>query len=263
MRSGVRHPTTEVMLEQSVALRAWLQTLPFDAFERRSVLPDWDVRQLTAHTVLIHAGLLRTIDIPTQDKPIPPHEFVKLYRKNVDAIAFSTIQTAADKSPDDLLLELDQAIAGLRARFAQPLPKEIGATRGPTLLEDFLTTRIVELIVHSDDFSRSVPDHEPVPLMKNPLAAAVRCLADILAKQNPGRTVEVRVPPFVAVQIAGAEEGGQTHTRGTPPNVVETDPLTFVRLATGRFTLNDMLAEGRVEASGHRADLTSVLPVLS
>lgn len=258
-----KQSTAETMLAQSDAVRTWLHALAFDDFARPSVLPDWDVRQLTAHMVLIHAGLLRTIDLPAKAKPIPPHEFVQLYRKNVDAIAFATIETAADKTPDELLFELDQAIAGLRARFAQPLPKEIGATRGPTLLEDFLATRIIELVVHSDDLSRSVPEREPVELSRNSLAHAARSLADILAKQRPGRTVEVRIPPFVAVQIAAPDAQGQTHTRGTPPNVVETDPLTFVRLATGRFTWNSAVAAGLVSASGNRSDLSSLLPVLS
>lgn len=251
------------MLAQSAAVRDWLHSLPFDSFARRSVLPEWDVRQLTAHIVLIHAGLLKVLDKATDERPIPPHRFVRLYRENVDAISFATVETAADKTPDQLLLELDQAIAALRTRFAAPVPKAIGATRGPTLTEDFLTTRIVELIVHSDDFSQSLPDLPPVPLDRNCLAAAVRSLADILAKQNPGRTVEVRVPPFVAVQVAGAGEGGQIHTRGTPPNVVETDPLTFVRLATGRTSWAEAVGAAKVQASGNRADLSSLLPVLS
>jgi uncharacterized protein (TIGR03083 family) len=255
--------TADVMLEQSAALREWLNGLPFDAFGRTSVLPDWDVRQLTAHVLLIHVGLLRHLENATDDRPLPPHEFVKLYREHVDSISFNTVQMAADKAPNDLLLELDQAIAALRIRLAAPLPKTIGSPRGPTLVEDFLATRIIELVVHSDDLSRSVPDVPPVRLARNSLAHAVRSLADILARQNPGRTVEVRVPPFVAVQCGGAAAGGQVHTRGTPPNVVETDPVTFLRLATGRESWADNVRSGRVSASGSRADLSTVLPVLS
>jgi len=84
-------------------------------------------------------------------------------------------------------------------------------------------------------------------------------LAEILAAQAPGRSVEVRVPPFVAVQAID----GPRHTRGTPPNVVETDPLTWLRLATGRLAFADAVATGTVRASGTRADLTRYLPVLS
>jgi hypothetical protein len=69
----------------------------------------------------------------------------------------------------------------------------------------------------------------------------------------------VRVPPFVAVQAIA----GPRHTRGTPPNVVETDPLTWLRLASGRVSFATAVADGAVRASGTRADLSAYLPVLS
>jgi Bacterial SCP ortholog len=88
--------------------------------------------------------------------------------------------------------------------------------------------------------------------------AAVRTTARWLAQQVPGRSVELRVPPHVAVQCVP----GPRHTRGTPPNVVETDPATWLRLATGAVTWADAVAEGRVSASGNRADLGEHLPLL-
>jgi hypothetical protein len=84
-------------------------------------------------------------------------------------------------------------------------------------------------------------------------------LAEILAAQAPGRSVELRIPPFIAVQAIP----GPRHTRGTPPNVVETDPLTWLRLATGRSAFAAAAAAGTVRASGTRADLSPYLPVLS
>ncbi|WP_061300022.1 sterol carrier family protein [Herbidospora cretacea] len=89
------------------------------------------------------------------------------------------------------------------------------------------------------------------------LRAAVRFLLDELVARAPGRTVEVRVPPFAAVQCVE----GPRHTRGTPPNVVETDPRTWIALATGREDWPAALADGRVRASGGRADLSPYLPV--
>lgn len=86
---------------------------------------------------------------------------------------------------------------------------------------------------------------------------AVRHLLDELAARAPGRAVEVRVPPFAAVQCVA----GPRHTRGTPPNVVETDPRTWLELATGRLSWSAALAEGRVSASGTRADLSGLLPL--
>lgn len=88
-------------------------------------------------------------------------------------------------------------------------------------------------------------------------ATAVRHTLGLLAAAHPGRSVEVRVPPFAAVQIIE----GPRHTRGTPPNVVETDPATWLSLATGRLSWSDAVAAGRVSASGTRADLAPVLPV--
>ena len=88
-------------------------------------------------------------------------------------------------------------------------------------------------------------------------ATAVRYLLQVLAEQAEGNTVEVRVPPFGAVQAIE----GPRHTRGTPPNVVETDAATWVALATGSQRWAEALAEGRVSASGQRADLAHYLPV--
>jgi hypothetical protein len=89
------------------------------------------------------------------------------------------------------------------------------------------------------------------------LGAAVKTSARWLAQQVPGRSVEVRVPPFVAVQCVP----GPRHTRGTPPNVVETDAATWLRMATGAQSWADAVAEGRVVASGNRADLSGLLPL--
>lgn len=89
------------------------------------------------------------------------------------------------------------------------------------------------------------------------LAAAVRTTARWLAQQVPGRSVELRVPPHVAVQLVP----GPRHTRGTPPNVVETDAATWLRLATGELAWDRALADGRVAASGNRADLSAHLPL--
>ncbi|MEE6271733.1 sterol carrier family protein [Georgenia sp. MJ206] len=88
---------------------------------------------------------------------------------------------------------------------------------------------------------------------------AVRFTLEELAASSPGRSVEVRVPPHGAVQAIV----GPRHTRGTPPNVVETDPQTWLALATGRLSWAAAMGNGRVSASGARADLTGVLPLVT
>jgi hypothetical protein len=89
------------------------------------------------------------------------------------------------------------------------------------------------------------------------LRDAVRVLLAELAHRAPGRSVEVRIPPFGAIQCVA----GPRHTRGTPPNVVETDPMTWLLVATGRLTWVDAVASGKVHASGIRTDLTPYLPL--
>jgi hypothetical protein len=89
------------------------------------------------------------------------------------------------------------------------------------------------------------------------LRTATRYLLEELAERAPGNSVEIRVPPHGVVQAIP----GPRHTRGTPPNVVETDPLTWVRLATGQLTWADAVASARVAASGQRADLSPYLPL--
>ncbi|MFE3442306.1 sterol carrier family protein [Nocardia sp. NPDC059180] len=101
-------------------------------------------------------------------------------------------------------------------------------------------------------------DTAPAPA-RTELGAAVKMTARTLAESAPGHSVEVRVPPFVAVQCIE----GPRHTRGTPPNVVETDPRTWLLLATGLLDFADARDAGALTASGSRADEVSRwLPIL-
>lgn len=88
-------------------------------------------------------------------------------------------------------------------------------------------------------------------------ALAVRYLLQVLAEAAPGNTVEMRVPPYGAVQCVE----GPRHTRGTPPNVIETDAATWLALATGATTWRAAVEESRVAASGTRANLDGLLPL--
>lgn len=87
--------------------------------------------------------------------------------------------------------------------------------------------------------------------------AAVKASLARLVEVAPGHAVEVRVPPYAAVQ---AVEGAR-HRRGTPPAVVECDARTWLALATGRLAWPDGVADGRIRASGERSDLSAYLPL--
>jgi hypothetical protein len=97
----------------------------------------------------------------------------------------------------------------------------------------------------------------PDQVSRATLGTAVRFTLEQLADMAPGGTVEVRVPPYGVVQCVA----GPRHTRGTPPNVVETDAATWLQLVTGRRTWADALGSGAVRASGNRADLAEYLPL--
>ena len=260
MRS--RPTAAEALLEQSRAVHGWLTALPDEAYARPTVLDGWDVRLLTGHLLLVVEGAVRVLGRPSREKPLAPPAFVARYRREVDAIAASTAETAGEHPGPHLTAALGEAVAALESALAQPYPQVLAAPRGPFRAEDWIETRTVELVVHADDLNRTFADREPVPLVRSALGRTMRTLAQILADAHPGRSVEVRIPPYAAVQC-GLGDPGPTHTRGTPPNVVETDALTFLRLATGRMSWPDAVSAGKVHASGLRADLSSALPLLS
>lgn len=103
------------------------------------------------------------------------------------------------------------------------------------------------------DGTRPTPDRDA-------LGTAVRLTARTLAAVAPGASVEVRVPPFVAVQCVA----GPRHTRGTPPNVVETAPRVWLLVATGLMGFNEAVASRKLSLSGSRAsEIGHLLPVVS
>jgi uncharacterized protein (TIGR03083 family) len=246
-------------VEQSRALAGWLDDLPADAFAQPSALDGWDVRTLLGHLVLVRDGLVSQLATREGAAATPAAQFVTRYRPAAAQIAERTLATTAEHPPDELIARLrdtpsiETAASGVLDRTV------IRAARGPITALDWARTRLIELVVHTDDLSRSLPAHDPAPLCRAALADAARALAEMLAARAPGRSVELRVPPFVAVQAVE----GPRHTRGTPPNVVETDPLTWIRLATGRALFAQAIEDGHVRASGRRADLSPHLPVLS
>ncbi|MFF0725548.1 sterol carrier family protein [Streptomyces sp. NPDC004134] len=274
-RRGARRARTYDPDKTWTALTAQVRALSAAAHaldERRlalpSGLPGWDVRLLLAHVV----GEIDTVPrLLAEPPPRAVRAAVDLQRWAVstagaaDDLAAVAVRDAErisagyGEGPAALASALDAAAE----RLAAAAPEAVRADRllplrfGPMTALDVTVTRLVELVVHSDDLTRATG--ADVPLVRGAVAATVRVLADALAAKSPGAAVEVRIPPYAAVQCIE----GPRHTRGTPPNVVETDPLTWIRLATGRTEWATALAAGSVAASGERADLTEVLPVLA
>jgi uncharacterized SCP-like protein len=135
------------------------------------------------------------------------------------------------------------ALDGQRAALGEP------AWAGPADVHALGRACVLAVLAALDAGAQPRPDA---------LRATVRYLLDVLAGRAPGRAVEVRVPPYAAVQCVG----GPRHTRGTPSNVVETDAPTWIRLAAGRLSWQQAVTAGQVRASGVRADLSAYLPLL-
>jgi uncharacterized protein (TIGR03083 family) len=251
-----------LLLEPSVAaLQGWLAALLADPdppdLEAPSVLAGWSLRDLAAHLVLVADSVVHLQPLPASAPVLSVAEYLSGYPAGAEVIAERTRALAAstDDLPGELGRRWGQAWQRLDALGGVP---SVQARRGPIRLADFLVTRVLEMVVHADDLARSVPGRDSPPIPPQAERLVVRVLLDCLAQLHPGQALEVRVPPVAAVQCLP----GPRHTRGTPPGVVETDPLTWLRLAAGRLTWADALAVGAVRASGERADLDAVLPLL-
>ncbi|MHB9860640.1 maleylpyruvate isomerase family mycothiol-dependent enzyme [Streptomyces sp. YIM S03343] len=221
-------------------------------------LGDWTVRELVAHIGMAVTAVHRALE-----RPAPPKRTAVLLdwpfatSANSAAIADFARRAAAEHTDLDVYLTgIEKSL--LRLLDEHPGSRILETNAGALSLDDYLVTRTVELVVHTDDLNAAVPSLD-VPYDRQALAACTRLLADALAAKAPGGSTEVRVPPYAVVQCVE----GPRHTRGTPPNVVETDPLTWIRLATGRADWRDAVQEGKVSASGERADLTGLLPLMA
>ncbi len=96
-------------------------------------------------------------------------------------------------------------------------------------------------------------------LDKDLLRTLVKYLLELLHEKVPGNSVEVRIPPFAAIQIIE----GTTHRRGTPPAVVEINPEIFIKISLGEISWQDASDKGLIQASGQRTDLTEHFPLIS
>ncbi|WP_330355041.1 maleylpyruvate isomerase family mycothiol-dependent enzyme [Streptomyces chartreusis] len=245
------------VLAQFGHVRQAVRGLTGEQFALPTRLPGWTVRELAAHVTMAVETVSRNLD---RDEPAKAEltllQWPFATAARADDIADGTRDLAA-AHPD---LDALYADAGERlARRLADAPGErlLAARTGVMTLADYLVTRTVELVVHTDDLNAAVPGLD-IPYDRQALAACTRLLADALAVKAPGGSTEVRIPPYAVVQCVE----GPRHTRGTPPNVVETDPLTWIRLATGRVTWQDAVEAAEVSASGERADLGTLLPLL-
>ncbi|MFF0450042.1 sterol carrier family protein [Streptomyces sp. NPDC004609] len=247
--------TRAAVLAQFGSVREAVQALGPAELALPTRLGQWTVRELAAHMALVAESVVRGIERPEPAKAeVSLLEWPSATAAYAGPIDEDPREPASAGQLGELYTRTASRLAGALADTPghRLVPTRLGAMR----LEDFLVTRAVELTVHTDDLNDAAG--LSVPHDRQALAACTRLLADALAAKAPGGSVEVRVPPYAVVQCVE----GPRHTRGTPPNVVETDPLTWIRLATGRTEWAEAVDAARVSASGERADLAALLPVL-
>ena len=204
----------------------------------------WTVADLETHLALTARSLARLAASPVDG---PAERGVAEWATQLPGLAEQVDRMVKDER----LALAPQVDAVAQALAAHPEDQVVEQLTGRHTLRDAALFRLVETVVHGLDVGVQ-PD-------RRALRAVVKELTRAFAEVHPGRSVEVRVPPYTAVQCVE----GPRHTRGTPPNVVEADPVAWVRLCCGRLAWADALADGRVRASGQRADLSALLPLLS
>ncbi|MFE9566394.1 sterol carrier family protein [Streptomyces sp. NPDC006487] len=248
--------TRTAVLAQFGHVRDAVRELDAGQLAGPSGVGDWSVAELAAHIAWIADSLAGSLARPPAAvAELPAAEWPFATASLAGKIAEAAKETLEGAPLTELY---DRAGARLaEALDANPGGRVLDLWIGAMTLADFLVTRTVELVVHTDDLRRATG--LDVPVDRQALAACTRLLADALALKAPGGAVEFRVPPFAVVQCVE----GPRHTRGTPPNVVETDPLTWIRLATGRTSWAEALEGAQVRASGERADLSALLPLMS
>ncbi|MFR9794657.1 sterol carrier family protein [Streptomyces sp. MS06] len=250
--------TRAAVLAQYGHVRDAVRTLTPEQLAAPTRLGAWTVRDLVAHLAAVLGAVTRLLELP---EPARPGGALLDWPSAIvadapDIAAYARDLAARQPDPDAHLAAAEERLAAALA--AHPGSRLLATGAGALSLDEYLVTRTVELVVHSDDLNAALPGLG-VPLDRQALAAATRLLADAFAARAPGGATELRIPPYAVVQCVE----GPRHTRGTPPNVVETDPLTWIRLATGRLTWADAVEEARVSASGERADLSALLPLLT
>lgn len=251
----------DAYLDQWSTTRRWCGQLDASGATRPSILPGWSVADLVAHLGLVADSLVAANRARSRERRLSLAEYLSTYADGAAAISDRTTSRGSVGWPQ-VLAEVDLLAASAHEALIDPDlagAAVVLARRGPIRWSDFVTTRCIELAVHTDDLSRSVPKSEGPPLRAPCLKVAVRALTTVLAERAPGHSVEVRVPPYAAVQAVS----GPRHTRGTPGAVIEMAPITMLRLATGREGWQDAMAGGSIQASGERADLSPWLPLLA
>jgi uncharacterized protein (TIGR03083 family) len=241
---------------QYALLAEAVESLPDDVFDKPTRLHGWNVAALVAHLTRGAQAIVNRAESTSGGTPeIDALEYLSTMRNGAEGSAARAVEAAKGQAPSALRAAFAATVgaaSSAEAAFDAPVP----GTLGTISFGDYLVTRCVEGVVHGLDLKAATG----VPAAPDPTAlkVAVRILAALVERAAVGKSVEVRVPGHVAFQCIP----GPRHTRGTPGNVVEADPVAFVEVASGRRSWEDAVGLGQIRGSGKRADLTEWLPVI-
>lgn len=244
------------------ALREWLAGLSPGTWARPGVRTGSTVAELAAHLVVIadSVGALLPAGRGVAGSSVADLLAAEAGRHASSVESAHAVVAESGGAPERIIAAVDERFAAASAVVDElgPTDRVVRTGTEPTRLGDYLASRVVAVAILAADLASSVTDVTAPSLPRSTERMAVRALLDVLAERVPGRSVEVRVPPFAAVQCIA----GPRHTRGTPPGVVETASATWLRLAGGQLAWADAVATGVVVASGERTDLSRHLPLV-
>ncbi|MDO4411559.1 sterol carrier family protein [Cutibacterium sp.] len=213
-------------------------------------------RHHIAHLMVILTDTLQTVTTSTTVRPITLGTVIDERRKAAGTLATIGREVVADDTATRLADQAQRLLSEVESvLLSSPGPAAtVESLVGPVRVTDHLRATLLAMV--------TMGFYDGVDIPSAAVTESCRTLAAVIDESHGGRTIELRVPPACAVQLA-ATQSGPIHHRGTPPNVAEMDPVTFLQLATGFSHWQEMREAGRVQASGsHVDDVANVLPVV-
>ncbi len=198
---------------------------------------------------------LITLDSQARSAPMSLSDHLGERSRGVDEIARNVDEIMGDEPAVRLERQLEPLVGELTEALSnRTLPNTIASRFGTVRLTDYLRANVIVIV----DLALDECGVAERPAM----AESLRALTQVLTERYPGRTIEIRIPPYAAVQV-GALTSGPSHTRGTPPNVVEFTPEAFWQLATGRQSWQRAASTAGLESSGaHAGEAARFFPIV-
>ncbi len=198
---------------------------------------------------------LVTLDSQARSTPMSLSDHLSERSRAIDDIAERVNAIMGDEPAVTLARQLEPLVCELADALGNhALPDTVASRFGTVRLTDYLRANVIVVV------DLSIDEFE---IAERPaMTESVHALTQVLTERYPGHTIEVRIPPYAAVQV-GALTAGPSHTRGTPPNVVEFEPQAFWQLATGRQSWSRAIEAGALTSSGvHAAETARMFPIV-